>query len=123
MQCKFRCTYSEKGVAPIGLISPSYLEKVILLQGKVSKGYGRGSKKLGVPTANLDHFHQQLETSCFNRGVYLGWGQISDDKTKLRFTSADSTASAALSKALVLNSFSPNNVSPRAYSLNKDAIL
>ena len=29
------------------------LSKILLLQGKVTTGYGRGSKKLGVPTANL----------------------------------------------------------------------
>ena len=26
-----------------------------LLKGEVIKGFGRGSKELGIPTANLDH--------------------------------------------------------------------
>ena len=30
------------------------LEPVWKLKGKVVKGFGRGSKELGIPTANLD---------------------------------------------------------------------
>jgi len=33
--------------------SPALLDEVCLLRGEVSTGYGRGSKKIGVPTANL----------------------------------------------------------------------
>lgn len=53
------------------------LDSALLLRGKVTTGYGRGSKKLGVPTANLPHFHEDLITSTdLNNGVYFGWGCI-----------------------------------------------
>lgn len=58
-----------------------YLQNIILLQGEVSKGYGRGSKKLGVPTANLPQFDSQLEKAKYPRGVYFGWGRIRNDPT------------------------------------------
>ena len=45
------------------------LEKSILLVGKVATGYGRGSKKLGVPTANLPHFDEQLTKYNVPRGI------------------------------------------------------
>jgi len=53
-----------------------YLKSVILLQGEVTTGYGRGSKKLGVPTANLPHFDDDLLRAQLARGVYFGWGRI-----------------------------------------------
>jgi len=55
------------------------LSKVLLLQGRVTTGYGRGSKKLGVPTANLPHFHDLLNSNNYQRGVYFGWGTIDND--------------------------------------------
>ena len=55
---------------------PEFLPRVLLLQGEVMKGYGRGSKKLGVPTANLPHFDKQLQDAKYQRGVYFGWGSI-----------------------------------------------
>ena len=58
----------------------TYLDSALLLRGKVVTGYGRGSKKLGVPTANLPHFHEDLVTSTdLNNGVYFGWGCIEKD--------------------------------------------
>lgn len=53
-----------------------YLSSALLLQGQVMQGYGRGSKKLGVPTANLPHFDSQLSAGKYRRGVYFGWGGI-----------------------------------------------
>ncbi|KAI8996757.1 hypothetical protein BDB01DRAFT_768344 [Pilobolus umbonatus] len=48
------------------------------LQGTVVKGYGRGSKELGIPTANLsDEAINQL-ASGLETGVYYGWTQIGD---------------------------------------------
>jgi len=58
----------------------AFLDSALLLRGKVATGYGRGSKKLGVPTANLPHFHEDLITSTdLNNGVYFGWGHIEKD--------------------------------------------
>ena len=46
-------------------------------------GYGRGSKKLGVPTANLPYFDKELTSSSFVNGVYFGWGGL--EGNPLRF--------------------------------------
>jgi len=49
----------------------------LFLKGKVVKGFGRGSKSLGIPTANYDasvveHLPPDLPT-----GVYFGWAKVS----------------------------------------------
>ena len=43
------------------------------------EGYGRGSKKLGVPTANLPHFHSKFASGQYPTGVYFGWASIKSD--------------------------------------------
>ena len=57
----------------------SLLPTALLLSGLVSEGYGRGSKKIGVPTANLPHFDNLLKDSEYNNGVYFGWGRVEGD--------------------------------------------
>ena len=52
------------------------LNKLLFLQGQVTHGYGRGSKSLGVPTANLPHYDKQLQENDIVRGVYYGWVNI-----------------------------------------------
>ena len=59
------------------------LSKILLLQGQVTTGYGRGSKKLGVPTANLPHFDNLLQINKYERGVYFGWGCIENEPNKI----------------------------------------
>lgn len=54
---------------------------MILAQGAVSAGYGRGSKKLGFPTANLPHFDSEIEQSEICNGVYIGFGRIQSSST------------------------------------------
>lgn len=66
------------------LRSSEFLRDALLLHGPVSKGYGRGSKKLGVPTANLPHFDSQFASSVGDdlpNGVYFGWGRVTDGST------------------------------------------
>ncbi|CAN0452355.1 unnamed protein product, partial [Ectocarpus sp. 12 AP-2014] len=48
----------------------------------VSTGYGRGSKKLGVPTANLpeSQFAENLRT--LPTGVYFGWAALEGAASK-----------------------------------------
>ncbi|GAA6023464.1 hypothetical protein JCM11491_000585 [Sporobolomyces phaffii] len=59
----------------------------VYLSGWVSRGFGRGSKDLGCPTANLPDeaiapYYDSLET-----GVYFGWARVvtghSDDDDKV----------------------------------------
>jgi len=54
------------------------LQHIHWYKGLVSNGYGRGGKKLGVPTANLPSslFQQALED--VDTGVYFGWAAIED---------------------------------------------
>jgi len=58
------------------------LKEVIRLRGAVASGYGRGGKKLGVPTANLPEslFSNALEE--VEAGVYFGWAVIEDATEK-----------------------------------------
>jgi len=42
--------------------------------GKVIKGFGRGSKELGFPTANLD-----IDILSIGDGVYCGYAKLEDD--------------------------------------------
>jgi len=49
------------------------LDNFALLEGKVKTGYGRGSRKLGFPTANLPNFEKQLNEFGLRNGVYSGW--------------------------------------------------
>ncbi|KAJ1625900.1 hypothetical protein T492DRAFT_1036553 [Pavlovales sp. CCMP2436] len=55
---------------------PSTLAQVLLMRGEVSRGYGRGSAQLGVPTANLreDEFAGAL--AAVPAGVYCGWAAV-----------------------------------------------
>lgn len=54
----------------------SSLATAILVRGTVQHGYGRGSKQLGFPTANLPHFHTVLSEAGCRAGVYCGWCQL-----------------------------------------------
>ncbi|KAJ1657306.1 riboflavin kinase [Dispira simplex] len=50
----------------------------VYLQGHVQHGFGRGSKELGIPTANLPE--DEVHRACKNlkTGVYFGWAQVND---------------------------------------------
>ncbi|KAI5706412.1 hypothetical protein M8J76_016310 [Diaphorina citri] len=50
-------------------------------KGIIVKGFGRGSKELGIPTANMcDEAVKSLPES-FDPGVYYGWSKLSDGPT------------------------------------------
>ena len=55
------------------------LPDVIFATGKVEQGYGRGSKKLGFPTANLPQFDDCIRKENLLPGVYFGWGRLERD--------------------------------------------
>ena len=56
------------------------MDHFLFLQGQVTHGYGRGSKKLGIPTANLPHFDKELRDNSVQKGVYYGWAKIYGEK-------------------------------------------
>lgn len=49
------------------------LKNVHRFRGSVAQGYGRGGKKLGVPTANLPASLFQNALEEVSTGVYFGW--------------------------------------------------
>ena len=50
-----------------------------LLAGTVVTGFGRGSKELGVPTANLDVGALGAALDGIAPGIYFGWARVGDD--------------------------------------------
>ncbi|KAK3238847.1 hypothetical protein CYMTET_51176 [Cymbomonas tetramitiformis] len=47
--------------------------------GEVVVGFGRGSKQMGVPTANIDPQAIAAELEGLAKGVYFGWAQLEGD--------------------------------------------
>jgi riboflavin kinase len=45
----------------------------------VVAGFGRGSKELGVPTANLDVDALGAALDGVPPGIYFGWANVGDD--------------------------------------------
>ncbi|KAI9337033.1 hypothetical protein DFJ73DRAFT_892202 [Zopfochytrium polystomum] len=48
------------------------------LKGVVSRGFGRGSKELGIPTANLPEEVAAAAGSVLDTGIYFGWASVGD---------------------------------------------
>jgi len=49
----------------------------VFTQGLVVKGFGRGSKELGIPTANFPDATIEALPKSFTTGVYFGWASVS----------------------------------------------
>ena len=70
--------------APAPLLNPSVthvptpLPAPIRLSGKVVRGFQRGSKQLGFPTANLDPAAFRDSLPSLPYGVYMGWAQVEE---------------------------------------------
>ena len=45
-------------------------------KGEVVRGFGRGSKQLGIPTANFPQSIVDQAPSCLDAGVYYGWACV-----------------------------------------------
>lgn len=50
----------------------------VYMEGEIVQGYGRGSKDLGVPTANLSIPDVEEQIAGLPLGVYFGWAQLLD---------------------------------------------
>ncbi|KAF9898030.1 riboflavin kinase, partial [Lobosporangium transversale] len=48
----------------------------IRMSGIVIKGFGRGSKELGIPTANLPEEAIEAQGPELETGIYYGWAQV-----------------------------------------------
>eukprot|EP00571_Detonula_confervacea_P014326 CAMPEP_0172301926 /NCGR_PEP_ID=MMETSP1058-20130122/3732_1 /TAXON_ID=83371 /ORGANISM="Detonula confervacea, Strain CCMP 353" /LENGTH=335 /DNA_ID=CAMNT_0013012245 /DNA_START=427 /DNA_END=1434 /DNA_ORIENTATION=+ len=60
------------------------INPILRIRGPVASGYGRGGKKLGVPTANLPASLFQSALEDVTNGVYFGWAVIEDDKSSIK---------------------------------------
>ncbi|KAF2453719.1 hypothetical protein BDY21DRAFT_117179 [Lineolata rhizophorae] len=69
----------------------------IRVAGKVIKGFGRGSKELGIPTANIPITGLSVGGhSDLSSGVYLGWAGLNPlSDTSLPSDTSTSTSSAS----------------------------
>ncbi|VDO12084.1 unnamed protein product [Rodentolepis nana] len=54
------------------------VECIFKATGKVVHGFGRGSKELGIPTANLDDTVLENLPKSMVSGVYAGFAQVND---------------------------------------------
>ncbi|KAJ2964195.1 hypothetical protein NQZ79_g788 [Umbelopsis isabellina] len=66
----------------VGPVNPEHPFPVTL-EGTVVKGYGRGSKELGIPTANLSEDATATICSELKTGVYYGWVQLGERDTQV----------------------------------------
>jgi riboflavin kinase len=46
------------------------------MKGDVQKGFGRGSKELGIPTANFSQEVVDLLSGEVGTGIYFGWATV-----------------------------------------------
>ncbi|KAI8318701.1 riboflavin kinase [Martensiomyces pterosporus] len=51
----------------------------IFVQGDVVRGFGRGGKQLGIPTANLPEQAVEEALADIPIGVYYGWAKVAGD--------------------------------------------
>ena len=60
------------------------LDNPIVLEGEVVKGFGRGSKEIGCPTANFsqDIVENKLPTTL-DAGIYLGWAKLDGESDRV----------------------------------------
>eukprot|EP00944_MAST-04C_sp_MAST-4C-sp1_P010223 g10223.t1 len=70
---------------PPGYENMSVLAKPLKFSGVVTKGFQRGSKLLGVPTANIpidnpDDKQQKVDVEELGTGIYFGWAKLFKSK-------------------------------------------
>lgn len=86
-------------LASLDRIPYSVLPTQLFMRGPVAAGYGRGGKKLGVPTANLPQSLFSGNLAAVPAGVYCGWASVN---------TADGATAAV--KAVVNVGYSPTFV-------------
>ncbi|KAF9088186.1 riboflavin kinase [Mortierella sp. AD031] len=79
----------------------------IKMNGTVIKGFGRGSKDLGIPTANLPEEAIAAQEDKMVTGIYYGWAQVVNS----------SVAKSASSSSSSLATHCPATVCPMVMSL------
>jgi Riboflavin kinase len=72
----------QNGVSTSTTVSDPSTVLPLRMTSVVVKGYGRGSKDLGIPTANLDRDAGHFSTESFEdlpTGIYWGFCRIGED--------------------------------------------
>lgn len=59
-----------------GIGSVSDMKFPYFASGQVVKGFGRGSRELGIPTANYPEHVVDVLPDEYVNGVYYGWAQV-----------------------------------------------
>eukprot|EP00123_Amoebidium_parasiticum_P012911 comp21653_c2_seq1/m.30440 comp21653_c2_seq1/g.30440 ORF comp21653_c2_seq1/g.30440 comp21653_c2_seq1/m.30440 type:complete len:185 (-) comp21653_c2_seq1:211-765(-) len=70
----------KRHIARMSTLTPEQFQKEglpLCLKGEVVRGFGRGSKDLGIPTANFPEFVVEDIPEQLNAGVYFGWAKLS----------------------------------------------
>ncbi|KAH9942554.1 riboflavin kinase [Amylocystis lapponica] len=80
----------------------------IKLSGVVQRGFGRGGKDLGCPTANLPDESIIPMSSVTQTGVYFGYAQVSRDKDEKTSFSDEDTKVLPMVMSLGWNPFYKN---------------
>ncbi|KAF9335109.1 riboflavin kinase [Podila minutissima] len=124
-------------VTPVAMASSSTRAKIaggpspekpfpIKMSGNVIKGFGRGSKDLGIPTANLPEEAIAEQEKDMVTGIYYGWAQVvvkahkDEPQHQLESSSSLSTSATALSPSSSTSSLAtscPATVYPMVMSL------
>lgn len=61
--------------------SPLRMDAPLRLKGEVVRGFGRGSKDLGIPTANFPESTVEGIPEDLCAGVYFGWARLGGNDT------------------------------------------
>ncbi|KAK5661947.1 hypothetical protein OQA88_10057 [Cercophora sp. LCS_1] len=81
------------------------------MAGTVISGFGRGSKELGIPTANLPVDSAQTPwIDDIPSGVYFGWASLALDKTHPQFVAGREYAVFPMVMSIGYNPFYKNTV-------------
>ncbi|KAG0004330.1 riboflavin kinase [Entomortierella chlamydospora] len=93
----------------------------IKMSGTVIKGFGRGSKDLGIPTANLPEEAIAAQEEKMVTGIYYGWAQVvvrtKPEHSSGLVASERSIAESASSSTSSLATHCPATVHPMVMSL------
>jgi riboflavin kinase len=64
------------------------LDPPLRIRGKVVRGFGRGSRELGIPTANVDPDALVTELAEAVTGVYVGWACVIKEDGQVRLAAS-----------------------------------
>lgn len=89
-----------------------------MVQGKVVEGFQRGSKQMGVPTANMLPTDVEATLAQCPKGVYFGWAQLQrEGDTEVR------KAVMNYGERPTVNDGSHNTVCPQPYTYHLSSTL